>query len=500
MNDYKIGKLYEEMELYLIKSMKRNLKQHIKEEDKTGFEFPQWQAEKLKELKRYQRQNSSIIGRYTKGLDKEISNHLQNELRQGAINAIKKHNQVLGTDLKQDTVMNQSFFKTNDRKVNALINSVNNDLNTANKSALRMVNDQYRQTIHKSAFFVDNGVMTEKQAVDMATKDFLSRGINCIEYKDGRRVNIASYSQMAVRTASLRAQLMGDGAFRKSIGRTLVIAIASNAACPKCSKWENKVMIDDVYSDGSKKDGNYPLLSEAMEEGFLHPNCRDGISTYYPETEDIDKSYEDGKDGSESDEAYQEDLNYINQKIKQYTRLTFGSLDEENINNYKRKKAEWEEQKKLLENKQFTKEEQQALNYYISPSSIVLNEKLRNYITLNSDENTIVSNIDRALGKTPNYRGNIVRVMQMDNPYVFINELKQNKKYSTNQYLSFSTKEGFNPKANIKIYIANSKQSKDLKQINTIGENEVLYQRNQKFQTLNIKEKDGIIYVLWEEL
>ena len=60
MNDYKIKELYEEMELELIASMKRNLKRHLNEEKKVGFEFTQWQAEKLKELKRYQRENAKI--------------------------------------------------------------------------------------------------------------------------------------------------------------------------------------------------------------------------------------------------------------------------------------------------------------------------------------------------------------------------------------------------------------------------------------------------------
>lgn len=347
MNDYKIKELMEEMELELISSMKRNLSRHLKEENKVGFEFSQWQAEKLKELKRYQRENKNIIGTHINGLDDKVSKHLKEELNQGAISSIKRHNKLFNANIKASKLLNKSFFKTNDRKVNSLIKVVNNDLKIASQSALRMINDEYRQVIHKSAFFLANGIISPQKAIDMATKDFLSRGLNSIEYKDGRRVNIASYSQMAVRTASLRAQLMGDGDFRKSIGRHLVIATASKVACPKCSKWEDVVMIDDVYSGGTKEDGDYPLLSDAMKQGFLHPNCRDGIATYYLELEDIGKSYEGGKDGSESDDAYQNDLNYINQQIKKYTRLEKGSIDKDNIKYYEEKKKRWEKQKSV---------------------------------------------------------------------------------------------------------------------------------------------------------
>ena len=356
MNDYKIKQLYEKMEMEIISSMKRNYQRHLNEESKMGFKYTQWQVEKLKELKRYQRENQDIIGKYTTNLSEEISNQLQEELRQGSINAIKQYNKVLKQDLKPDKVMNKSFFKTNDKKVKALIKSVNNDLETANTAVLRMTNDQYRQVIHKSAFFVGNGVFTEQQAAKMATdeltelqltkfaideanKDFLSRGLACIEYSDGRRVNIASYSQMAVRTANLRAQLMGEGNFRKSIGRHLVQATSHGGACPICQKWEKHIFIDDVYSGGTSKDGNYTLLSTAMKQGFLHPNCRHGLITYYPELEGVE---------NETEAEYQVDMDYINQRInyiegktKQYNRLAKGSVANFNVRDYNQKKKNW---------------------------------------------------------------------------------------------------------------------------------------------------------------
>lgn len=356
MNDYNIKKMYEEMEQEIIVSMKRNYKRHLNEESKTGFKYTQWQAEKLKELKRYQRENEDIVGKYTNNLSREVSKHLQVELRQGSINAIKQYNKILKQNLKPSKIMNKSFFKTNDRKVNSLIKVVNNDLKTANTAVLRMANDQYRQAIHKSAFFVGNGIFTERQAARMATdeltelqltklaidesnKDFLNRGLACIEYSDGRRVNVASYSQMAVRTANLRAQLMGEGDFRKSIGRHLVQATSHGGACPICQKWEGRIFIDDVYSGGTSKDGNYMLLSTAMKQGFLHPNCRHGLTTYYPETEGIEE---------ETEEEYQADMDYINQRInyierniKRYDRLAKGSVASSNIRDYNQKKKNW---------------------------------------------------------------------------------------------------------------------------------------------------------------
>ena len=356
MNDYNIKKLYEKMEIELIDSMKRNLGRHLLEEDEIGFKYPQWQAEKLKELKRFQRENSNIIGGYVKGLDKDISEHLQDELKQGSIEAIKQYNKILGTKKNPNKMMNKSFFKTNDRKVKALIKAINNDINVANQSAIRMINDEYRQIIHKSAFFVANGVKTEKQAADMAVKEislkketmlacdevsktFLAGGLNCIEYSNGRRVNIASYASMAVRTASLRAHLMGEGDFRKSIGRTLVQVTSHGGACPICQKWQDKILVDDVYS-GGKQDGEHILLSDAMKQVFLHPNCRHGLTTYYPELEGI--SYD--KEENIFSKKDKEDLKYYSLLFKKYKRLEHGFFDKENIKNSKEKKKRIKEE------------------------------------------------------------------------------------------------------------------------------------------------------------
>lgn len=378
MNDYKIKELYEKMEIELIDSMKRNLGRHLKEEDDTGFEYPQWQAEKLKELKRFQRENKNIVGGHVKGLNKEVSEHLKKELKQGSISAILQYNKLLGDNKNPNKLMNKSFFKTNDRKVKALIKSVNDDLNKANVSALRMINDEYRQIIFKSAFFVANGVKTEGQATNMAIKEiserkatmkacdevsksFLAGGLNCIEYSNGRRVNIASYAAMAVRTASLRAHLMGEGDFRKSIGRTLVKVTTHGGACKLCTAWQGKVLVDDVYS-GGEPDGKHQLLSEAMKQGFLHPNCRHGLTTYYPELEGI--SYDEDEGDEYLPDFLKEQYNYYNRLGKSWNRKKHGFLDTENVQEAKKHYLVCEKKK----------EEIIKIN---NDNNIVINEKIK---------------------------------------------------------------------------------------------------------------------------
>ena len=288
MTSKDIEKIYDDLENYLIQNIKRNLTSdlksfHLNEEKALGFDWEAWQSTKLKELKRYRRQNKEIINKRLANIDSQVAEVLMRESQQGKLDAFKNFKEALIHGYKSSVEVKDSFFKLNDRKLNKLINSINHDFKVANKAVLRQSNDVYRKIISEASFYNQTGVMTERQAIRKAINDFEMRGINCIEYSNGSRHKISDYSKMAIRTASTRAYLQGEGEFRKKIGSTLVLMSKHNTACKLCQPFEGKVLIDDVYSGGTKKDGRYTLLSEAMKQGLYHPNCRHGHGTYYPE-------------------------------------------------------------------------------------------------------------------------------------------------------------------------------------------------------------------------
>ena len=345
--DKEIAEIYKDMELKMIESMKRNLGLHLAEETEAGIDYPQWQAIKIRELRKYQRHNKMLLKSSTRGMAKNIKDHIRDEMKQGSLYEMKRFKEAKGAGYKSAVAMKDGFFKINTRKVDVLINSVNSDFSRADKAVLRMMNDTYRSTIFKYGMYVTNGVYTEKQAYDAAVKDFLSRGINCIEYKDGRRVNIADYTSMAIRTVNQRAYMAGEGEFRKYLGETLVIISSHATSCKLCQPFENKVLIDDVYSGGTPDDGDYMLLSQAMVEGLFHPRCRHGLGTYYPELEDI-VHYD--TEENRVNEYGTEKLNqaHIENMIQKYKRLVIGSIDPMNIAKYQARLNEWERRKAQL--------------------------------------------------------------------------------------------------------------------------------------------------------
>ncbi|SHF15291.1 Phage minor capsid protein 2 [Tissierella praeacuta DSM 18095] len=385
---YNIRKIYEQMELELIASVKRNLSRHQEEEQKVGFKFEQWQSAKLRDLERFRKENRKIIDKY----DTEIKNSIQiiilntyknaqdnvnrfimkikifiNKLINktiddvyikfpGDLEPILKDIENFALDPLQETIervlenariweeaprpIDDVFFRSNDDKFKALMETVENDFKKANAAVLRRMDDVYRQTIFKTQVHYNTGTITLDKAIDMATKDFLEKGIDAITYSDGKKVNIASYVEMALRTTNHRAYLMGEGKRRQEIGIPFVVASAHATACELCVPWQGKILIDDVYSGGKKEDGPYPLLSEAMEKGFLHPNCRHNLSTYFPGITTLPKVPDEEK--ALENYKYEQQQRYIERQIRKYKRLAEGSIDENSQKKYQDKVKEYQ--------------------------------------------------------------------------------------------------------------------------------------------------------------
>ena len=67
-NDYNIEKIFEQIENDLISSMKRTLWSHKEDEKTKGFNWPQWQALKLKQLEDFRKNNQEIFKNYNQDI------------------------------------------------------------------------------------------------------------------------------------------------------------------------------------------------------------------------------------------------------------------------------------------------------------------------------------------------------------------------------------------------------------------------------------------------
>lgn len=344
--DYDVEEAFRAIENELLNSMMKNLSHHRAEETKEGYNWTSWQAEQLKALNIYKQKNSKKFNKQFRDINDEINKSILLHRKTGAtdqekeiLEAIKKGAKLTH---KAESTIEGAFFRINDRKLDALLNEINGSMRRAETAMLRMANDQYRKAIFNAQVYFNTGAGTYEKAVDMATKDYLGRGINCVQYKNGARVNIASYAGMALRTANTRAYLQGEGAKRQEWGISTVVVHKRGLPCPKCANWTGKILIDDVWSGGKASDGPYPLMSQAIAGGLYHPNCKDGHSTYFPGISDKPEKITKKEMKQAVIAEKQENRNKLIQRnVDKFDRLSNYSLDEENKKKYATRTNQW---------------------------------------------------------------------------------------------------------------------------------------------------------------
>lgn len=356
MSDYNIREAFEKIEDELINSMMRNFSRHRAEETKEGYNWTQWQAEQLKSLEEYRKHNAKKFGKRFKTINGKVEEMIRTAKADGnasqeaeILEAVKDG---FKAPKKPSAHSTAEFFKVNDRKLDALIKSTTDDLKRAETAVLRMSNDKYRKAIFNAQVAMNTGAVTYEKAVDMACKDMLNAGLNCVEYKNGARHTLSDYADMAVKTANKRAYLRGEGEKRAEWGVSLVVVNSRQGGCPDCAKYIGKVFIDDVYSNGKKSDGNYPLLSTAIKNGLFHPRCKDSTSTYYPELDDLDAPLsEDEIKELDRQRGIEEKQQYAQRQAERFDRRAEYSLDKDNKRIAQTRADEWHDRANTLEEK-----------------------------------------------------------------------------------------------------------------------------------------------------
>lgn len=373
-----IARIFEEIELRLIASLKRNLSRHKAEEEKEGFEWAAWQAEKLNNIDNFRKENAQIADEYVDVIDDETRQLMTDQFHEGEHTAEQSVIDVSESGVNVPDVPAQPqppeaptaipddhFFGVNKPKMDKLMEDVTTLEKTALTAAVRNMDDVYRTTLNKVQLMMGTGSITLNEAIDLATRDFLDKGINCIVYADGRRVNIADYVRMALRTTSTRATLQGAAKRFGELGYDTVLISQYGGCSETCEPYQGKVYIDDVFTiwngerSGDFGKSNYcdkwfMLLSVAIRGGLFHPNCRHTMGQYIEGLTKIPQPIPAEKIREQRE--LEEKQRVMERKIRALKRKVEGTQDEKKVKEYKRKLRE--EQGKLRE---FIKEHDDVL-------------------------------------------------------------------------------------------------------------------------------------------
>lgn len=448
---YTLRDIFAEMEMDLIRSFQRNFTKHGVDEINAGFSWEMWQIAMLRNINEYHNRNKEIIGEYrpaVKAAIKEVLNHsyqdgkertekqveyAQIELDSGSF-SFPQDNRNVG-EVGKIAPQEKNFFKINEKKINALIQSTTDDFEDVTHAVYRRMDDIYRQVIHGAEIQMTTGASTLYQAVDKACEKFLAKGIDSIIYKNGAHVNIASYAEMALRTASHRATLLGEGTIRDKYNNHLVFVSAHANCCRLCEPWQGKILIDDVFSRPSdeyikKYKVKYKLLSEAIKAGLLHPNCRHTLATWFEGISRLPEPVD--KETALKNYDTEQKQRKLENAIRKAKRQCAGACDPENKAIAKKKLRQLQAQlrKHLKDNPEFKRDSWREKIHGVTHK---IKSSLENFDESNLkdvDKDTILE-VDKALTKIydnyPHLKGIISEVKAIDQGTAYAEISIQNK-------------------------------------------------------------------------
>ena len=147
-------------------------------------------------------------------------------------------------------------------------------------------------------------------------------------------------------------------------------------------------------------------------------------------------------------------------------------------------------------------EQYKSLEEYLKSMSYKINSKLYNNEKLSEEDKEYIQNLDNALKGMPIYKGWVKRCVYVRDSEDVSNILSifdnEQRIGHWNSYIS-SSLEIYDTSFKMIMRIK-SKTGRNLSTLNDEGGGEILFMRNTDFQLIDIKNKNGIIYVKLEEL
>lgn len=159
---------------------------------------------------------------------------------------------------------------------------------------LRWPDDVYRRAVAGPTSELLLGLgQTTRTAQAKAWQRLISGATTSFVDKAGRRWNLATYVEMATRTAARRAWGAQHEQTMLDHGMDLVSVVVGSDACQKCAQWAGRILrigpgpIGRVRVPRADGDGEVTVhvtgsLESARDQGWQHPNCRCRPVAYLP--------------------------------------------------------------------------------------------------------------------------------------------------------------------------------------------------------------------------
>lgn len=261
---------------------------------KAGITRPEWAAAKLGSINDLRNAVQQIIAKLDADTTGAVEQALTLAFARGGQAALDEL--IKGGYLTADQATALRSSLPGAEAVNRLVWSLVTTLRGTHLRILRWSLDTYRDVIARTvATGVLMGTEPRLRTAQRAWDALIGRGVTGFVDKAGRRWELASYVEMATRTATAQAAVQGHLDRLGERGIDLVIVSDAPQECVRCRPWEGKVLARNgsagartVELEHGTIDGRMVAVhiagsvTEAVDAGLMHPNCRHSLSAYLP--------------------------------------------------------------------------------------------------------------------------------------------------------------------------------------------------------------------------
>ncbi|MET9555096.1 phage minor capsid protein [Streptomyces sp. NPDC006645] len=310
-----------------------------------GLDAPGWAERKLAAVQALRRSSQAVVDELGKAVELEVFDVVAEAYNTGhraavaEIGALSDSARALVDDVTP-----------NAQAVDRLAQETVDVVTSTHRSILRAVVDGFRAVVAEVTATPLLGTGTRRQATQDAMRRFADQGIRAFTDRAGRRWQLTSYAEMAVRTSVGRAATEAHMRTLSDAGIELVIVSDAPRECPLCRRWEGRVLAiagptgeREVEVEHAIEDGRMvPVrvagtLDEARLAGFQHPNCRHSVSAYTPGLTTMEKASSDpaGYEAGQRQRA-------IERNVRKYRKHEAAAVTPEQLRAARLKVRQWQ--------------------------------------------------------------------------------------------------------------------------------------------------------------
>ena len=273
--------VYGEAELALARMLARRLAQ--------GLDEPDWAVRRRAELAAVRRAAQLVVDSTSRRGAAAARRTVAEAYRSGRATAVTDLAEALAGDVGP---VARGADPSRGNAVQALADAIGRELRPVHAQILPSTVDAYRRAVAAASARTLTGAQPQRQAIQSAWAALVDQGIGGFVDRTGRRWQLHTYVEMAVRTAVGRATVQGMVDQWGQDGQRLAYVPDRPRECHLCRPYEARVLA--VYGQAGTtaemnlRTGGTTLVAvaatveEARAAGLFHPGCRHTLKPFLP--------------------------------------------------------------------------------------------------------------------------------------------------------------------------------------------------------------------------